>query len=232
MLLAELEIRHSRTVAPTRRIALGELYLPVEPAPGYGGLLLAGIVGGFAPKLDAEVRDDLDVLIDDLERNRRIPQPRLRHRFQTDVVGLDRSRHRLIGHGESLHLQLDDHGFPLPQVLGAVYAASKLTFSARAGVFRLLWRALRWEAGVPGLLEYLSGDDAAFRRRRGTVLDASWALSVMGFSADGPPPRSDVIRRFRTLIRDAHPDHGADIEEAGRIISDLTEAKRILLAAI
>ena len=47
MILAELEVRHSRAIAPTRRVALGELYLPVDPAPGFGGLLLAGIVGAW-----------------------------------------------------------------------------------------------------------------------------------------------------------------------------------------
>lgn len=230
MLLAELEIRHSRTVAPTRRVALGDIYLPVEPAPGYGGLLLAGIVATFVPMLQTETRDDLDVLIDDLERGRRIPQPRLRHRFQTDTQGLDRSRHRLHGRGEKLELDLDRHGFPLPQVLGAVYAASKLTFSARAGAFRLIWRATRWEGGTDGLLAFLTGDDAAFRRRRDPAFDATWARTILGFAEAQSPPRSDVIRRFRAKVRDVHPDHGADVNEAGQLISDLTEAKRILLA--
>ena len=33
MLLAEIEIRHSRAVAPTRRVALGPYWLPTEPSP-------------------------------------------------------------------------------------------------------------------------------------------------------------------------------------------------------
>ena len=36
MLLAELEIRHSRAVVPTRRVALGLHWLPVDPPPGPG----------------------------------------------------------------------------------------------------------------------------------------------------------------------------------------------------
>ncbi|MBA3267115.1 MAG: hypothetical protein H0T70_02515, partial [Acidimicrobiia bacterium] len=90
MLLAELEIRHSRAVAPTRRIALGSQWLPTDPAPGYGGVLLGGIVAAHIGDLHPDLRGELDGLIDDLENNRRIPQPRLRHRFQVDVVGLDR----------------------------------------------------------------------------------------------------------------------------------------------
>ena len=38
MLLAELEIFHTRPAVPTRRVALGHMVLPVEPAPGFGGL--------------------------------------------------------------------------------------------------------------------------------------------------------------------------------------------------
>ena len=93
MLLAELEIRHSRAVAPTRRVALGPHWLPTEPAPGYGGILLGGIVAAHFGDVDPELRGEFLGLVDDLEHGRRIPQPRLRHRFQTDVVGLDRSRH-------------------------------------------------------------------------------------------------------------------------------------------
>ncbi len=53
MLLAELEIRHSRPIAPTRRVALGEdVFLPTEPAPGFGGILLACIVATFGQELD------------------------------------------------------------------------------------------------------------------------------------------------------------------------------------
>src|SRR4051812_50215200 len=95
MLLSELEIRHSRAIAPTRRIALGELWLPTDPAPGFGGILLAGIVAAAAGLLDDDSRDDLDLLIDDLERRHPIPQPRLRHRLQTNVARLAPNRHRL-----------------------------------------------------------------------------------------------------------------------------------------
>ena len=57
MLLAELEIRHSRAVAPTRRVALGERWLPTDPAPGYGGILLGGIVATHLGDVDAEFPD-------------------------------------------------------------------------------------------------------------------------------------------------------------------------------
>ena len=231
MLLAELEIRHSRAVAPTRRVALGELFLPCEPPPGFGGILLAGIVAGRIGELDEDLKDDLDVLIDDLERGRRIAQPRLRHRFQTDTVGLGRSRHKLLGVGEAMGLELDEDGHGLPQVLGAVYAASKLPSTIRPAVFNLLWRATRWEGDVDGhLIDYLTGDEAAFRRPRGWRQDAGWALTILGFGNGTEPERADVLRRFRQLVRDAHPDHGAAASGAGERIDELTRAKRILLA--
>ncbi len=38
MLLAELEVFHSRPIAPTRRVAIGVAVLPTAPPPGFGGL--------------------------------------------------------------------------------------------------------------------------------------------------------------------------------------------------
>ena len=230
MLLAELEIRHSRAVAPTRRVALGELWLPTDPAPGFGGILLAGVVATNVVELDEDLQDGLDALIDDLQRGGRIAQPRLRHRFQTDVVGLERSKHRLIGKGEELQLELDDHASPLPQVLGAVYAAGRLSYRARPTVFRLLRRATRWGgANDDRLIGYLTGDEAAqpWRERE---LDEGWALTTLGFRLGSEPSRSDIVKRFRKMIRDAHPDHGAAVEGAGLRVTELTAAKRILLA--
>ena len=115
MLLAELEIRHSRAVAPTRRVALGERWLPTDPAPGYGGILLGGIVATHLGDVAPELRDEFMALAADLEEGRRIAQPRMRHRFQTDVVGLDRTRHKLVrSGGESAVFQIDGFGPPPP----------------------------------------------------------------------------------------------------------------------
>lgn len=231
MVLAEIEIRHSRAIAPTRRVALGPLFLPTDPAPGAGGVLLAGIVAARVAELDIEGRAELDVLLDDLESGRHVAQPRLRYRFQADVHGLDRSHHRLTGTSATdTALELDNHGHPLPQVLAAAYAASRLTYSARSEVFRLLWRATRWEDGdSPRLLPWLTGDEAAGARAMIGGGGLEWARSLLGFEAQTDPSRTEILRRFRQLVRDAHPDHGGTADDAGARISELTEAKRVLL---
>jgi hypothetical protein len=231
VLAAELEVRHSRIVAPTRRVALGELFLPTDPPDG--PLLLAAVVGTFVPRLEPDLRDDLDLLIDDLERRRRIPQPRLRHRFQTDTHGLARSRHRLYREDDTREpsLSYEDALHPLPQILAAVYAAGMLATAARPHAFSLLWRASRWDGGTSEqLINHLVGSDPMreIRRRRGA--DAAWALAALGFAPDEQPERSDVVRRFRDAVRDAHPDHGAESAEASLRITELTDARRILLA--
>ncbi len=231
MLLAELEVRHSRATAPTRRVALGRLWLPTEPAPGFGGILLAGIVAAGASALegDDDVLDGIDSLLADIERGARIVQPRIRHRFQVDAVGLDRSVHSLVGEGEAVSLDIDGHGAPLPQVLAAFYAAGQLSYSARPGVFRLLRRATRWTGGIDDkLVDYLTGDEAA-SLRRGLPGDEGWALQVLGFASAGEPSRGAIQKRFRELVMAAHPDRGGDADGAGQRIQDLTEAKRILL---
>jgi hypothetical protein len=230
VLLAELEVRHSRAIAPTRRVALGALYLPTDPAPGFGGVLLAAVLAACCARLADDQRDGVERLLDDLERGRRIAQPRLRHRFQTDVHGLDHSRHRLVGDADAVHLELDEHGALLPQALAALYAAARLSYRVRPTVFRLLRRATRWEGDADDrLLHYLTTDEAPFRRAA-PFGDERWALGVLGFDPGSEPGRRAILQQFRTLVRDAHPDHGADIEDAGLRITELTEAKRVLLA--
>ncbi len=237
MLLAEIEIRHSRAIAPTRRVALGPHWLPTEPSPGYGGILLGGIVAALVGEVDAELREEFLVLVDDLEADRRISQPRLRHRFQTDVVGLDRSRHKLVGHPhddrfDDVRFELEGNGRPVPQILGAIYAAARLHPDARPRVFAAIRKAALWQDGpspqLVTVLTDLTNVPPTWWRRFST--DERWALEVLGFGPDEEQPgREEVQQRFRTLLRESHPDHGAEHEGAGQRILELTEARRILL---
>lgn len=237
MLLAEIEVFHSRPIAPTRRVALGDRELPVDPAPGFGGILLAGIVAGHIAELDPELFDDLHRLTHQLQEGHRIPQPRLRHRFQVDRIGLTRSTHRLVGEGEDLHFDLEPKGAPAQHILAAVYAAGQLPLVARGRVMDSIRAAMRWTgpldrgfvALVTGLDRHRSWSTHAFHD------PVRWAIDVLGLGdpADllAVPGRSDVQRRFRDLLRAAHPDHGGATDDAAQRIADLTEARRILLRA-
>jgi hypothetical protein len=237
MLLAEIEIRHSRAVAPTRRVALGQHWLPTDPRPGYGGILLGGIVAAHILDVDPDLREEFLALLDDMEADRRIAQPRLRHRFQTDVVGLDRSRHKLVGHaGDSVfgdvRFELEGDGRPVPQILGAAYAAARLHPDSRPGVFAALRKAVRWEDGAgAALVAYLIDlTDVPPTWWRQFSTDERWALEILGFGPNEEQPgRDEVLQRFRALLRESHPDHGAEHAGAGQRILELTEARRILL---
>jgi len=231
--LAELEIWHSRPVAPTRRVALGESRLPASPAPGFGGLLLAGIVADSASGLDPDLHDDLIRLTRQLQRGDRIPQPRLRHRLQVDQIGLTRSRHRLLGEGETVHFDIDAGAAPAQLLLGAVYAAGRLPIEARGPVMDIIRKAIRWHGELgPSLVAYLTGGVGTRAWPTEAIGDpVGWALSVLGWSEPGEerPERTDVQRRFRELVRAAHPDAGGAAGVAADRISDLSEARRILL---
>ena len=232
MILAELEVRHSRAIAPTRRVALGHLHLPTEPQPGHGPLLLAAVLAAYVGSLGDELRDDLDRLLWDLELGVRIAQPRLRHRYQTDVVGLTRSRHRLVRAGRGVRLELDGQGAHLPQVLGALYAATTLDAEHRPAAFTLLRRATRWDgAADERLLQYLVREDP-FMRSLAAPGDERWARRVLGFGAESEPLRSEIVGRFRRMVRDAHPDHGGTPADAAARIKELSDAKRILLSGV
>jgi hypothetical protein len=240
MLLAELEAFYSRPIAPTRRLALGSCVLPVTPPPGFGGVLLGGIVARFAPLLDEDVGPDLEHLVIELERGQRIAQPRLRHRLQRDRVGLQPCRHRLVGEGEQVRFELDEErGTPAQHVLCAMYAAGGVPLESRHAVMHAVRRGLAWRGAIDDrLVSYLSGSTAGSTV---SVLGdpVRWALDLLDLrdlddleSTDDPlPPRRVVQRAFREALRHAHPDHGAaDVGAADRI-ADLSEARRILLGS-
>ena len=231
--LAELEVFHSRPIAPTRRLALGDRDLPVSPAPGFGGILLGGVVAAGIPVLDPEMFDDLDRLSRQLEAGFRIPQPRLRHRLQVDRVGLQRSVHRLVGQGEALTFEIDEKGAPAHHVLAAVYAAGELPIGARNRVMEAIRKAMRWTGAIDStLVAHLTG----LARHHSWSADAhrdpvGWALAVLDLHTSAVrPERSAIQRQFRDLVRAAHPDHGGDRDEAAGRLAELSEARRILLA--
>ena len=161
MLLAELEIFHTRPAVPTRRVALGHMVLPVEPAPGFGGLLLGAVVAQHIVGVVDDLVPDVRRLIDEVERGERIVQPRLRHRFQADRHGLSHSRHRLIGEGDDIEFDFGATGSDLAQVLGAIYATERLDPASRHLVAPLLRKATRWRGPIgPALIAYLGGSQA------------------------------------------------------------------------
>jgi len=253
VILAELNIRHTRRHQPTRRVALGDIYLPTSGA-AYGAVLLGAVVSENLGGLDDEQRELLPRLLADAEDGLSVPRIALRHRLQTDTHGLDRSRHRIVADGGPLAVELDTHGWPAPQVLGAVMAAAQLPAAARRPAFRSIAAAVarpgmppeglevrRLLEGVPGLRPYAPGaavppngdrDDAELEGWRGVPAERRWAMEVLGVRAGVPIDREDVQRRFRRLLRLAHPDHGAADLGAAERIAELAEARELLLAVL
>lgn len=235
MLLAEVEVFHSRPIAPTRRVALGTRHLPCEPAPGVGGVLLGAIAARFTPGIDPDMVPDLVSLTHEIEAGRRIAQPRLRHRLQDDRVGLTRSPHRLFRHDDGeLSVQFtEDKGRPGQMVLGAIYAAQTVPSHLRGEVLAAIRRGIAWSGDIDGaLLLHLSGRGNGSLTGDALADPVGWALRTLGLDvAAGRPERAAVQRSFRQSLIDAHPDHGGDDDDAARRIADITEARRILLAS-
>jgi len=230
--LAELELFCSRPHAPTRRVALGKSFLPCEPTPGFGGVLLGGVVARFLSEIDEEMIPDVKALTHELETGRRVPQPRLRFRLQVDTVGLDAASHRLVSTGDVLAFEFDERGAPEQQILGAIYAAAALTPSLRRPIMTVIRRAITWGGPVgPDLIASLSGFRGAVLGSRRAVGDpVQWALSCLGLpTAVSAPSPKDVQRNYRERLREVHPDHGAAVEGAAQRIAELSEARRILI---
>lgn len=228
MLLAELEVWHSRPTTPTRRVALGHLVLPTDPAPGFGGLLLGAVIATHLPDIDPDLVADVHRLVHQVEQGQRIPQPRLRHRYQVDRHGLAVSVHRMVGEGDNIRFDLHTQGSALAQVLGAVYAIERLDHGSRRLLAPVLQRAMRWRGPIgPSFIADLAGTSS-------TSLSAmadprAWALELLGFPpGTGKVSKRDVTTRYRDGLRRVHPDHGGEQSAASKAIADLGEARRIL----
>lgn len=228
MLLAELEIFHTRPAVPTRRVSLGNLVLPTDPPPGFGGLLLGAVVAQHIRGVSPELHHDVKRLMHEIERGERVVQPRLRHRFQVDRHGLARSLHQMRGDGEDIEFEFGSAGSDLAMVLGAVYAAERLDSSHRRLIIPVLTKALTWRGPIgAALVAYLAGSTS-------TALSAladprGWAMTILGFELDATPPsRRDITKQYRRRMRDVHPDHGGEAMDASKAILELNEARRIL----
>ena len=230
MLLAELEVWHSRPVTPTRRVSLGNLILPVEPAPGFGGLLLGAVVAAHLEDVDPDLHADVRRLLAQVERGERIVQPRLRHRFQVDRHGLGVSRHRLEGEGESVHFSFESKGSGLVQVLGAIYALERLDLASRHALVPVITKAMRWRGPIgPSFIAHLAGSSAS---SLSALADPrAWALELFGFPlGTAKVSKKQIMAAYRDILRSVHPDHGGDEVEASKAIADLGQARKILLS--
>lgn len=253
MLLAELNIRHTRRHMPTRRVAIDHGYLPTSGA-AFGGVLLGAVVAEHLPDLDEEQFDALDRLVAIARRELTVPRIALRYRLQNDTHGLDLSRHRIVSPdvergSTSPILELDLHGPAAPQVIGALMAASQLPSSGKTVAFRFIGAAIarpgalpeglevkRLYEGLPGLRPPAPGTSTKVTSGReewqGIPSERRWAMEVLGLHAGLAIERDDVQKRFRRLVRLAHPDHGAGSAGAAERIAELTEARELLLGVI
>lgn len=231
LLLAELEIWHSRPLAPTRRLSLGNLMLPIEPLPGFGGLLIGAVVATFLPAFDDDQLPDLQRLVNQVERGDRVIQPRLRHRYQVDRHGLASTVHRLHAVGDNVAFDISDTTQPIQQVLGAIYATERFAPAPKRAIIEIINRAMRWSGPVgPSFVAFLAGVGGSTDRSAMAFADPkAWALDVLGFPLGTlKPTKREVLSLYRSRLIDVHPDHGGVVADAAKSISDLHEARRIL----
>jgi hypothetical protein len=258
VLLAELNIRHTRRHMPTRRVAVDNGYLPTS-GPAFGGVLIGAVIAEHVPGLDEEQFDALDRLVEVARRGLTVPRIALRYRLQRDTHGLDLSRHRItsaVVEAGSLRpvLELDLHGPPAPQVIGALMAASQLPASGRSVAFRFVDAALARPGALPEGLEVVrryhglpgarppdpgtatriagTNDDWANADWGGVPSERRWAMEVLGLQSGHTIERDDVQRRFRRLVRLAHPDHGGESMGAAERMAELSEAREVLLSVV
>ena len=134
----------------------------------------------------------------------------------------------MIGDGDDIEFDFGTTGSDLAQVLGAVYAVERLEPSSRRVVAPVLTKALRWRGPIgPALVAYLAGAQST---ALASLADPKgWAMAILGFPVDATEPsKRTVLKQYRQRMRDVHPDHGGEAEDASKAILDLNEARRIL----
>jgi DnaJ domain len=254
VLLAELNVRHTRRHMPTRRVAIDHGYLPTSGS-AFGGVLLGAVVAEHAPGLDEDQLDALPRFVDIARRGLTVPRIALRYRLQTDTHGLDLSRHRIVSAAVEQGsvrpiLELDRHSRSAPQVIGAIMAAAELPPSGRGVAFRFIDAAVarpgvlpegldvrRLYEGLPGVRPPAPGTTHKIGSNgrdgwQGIPAERRWAMEVLGLHPGLAIERDDVQKRFRRLVRLAHPDHGAGTAGAAERIAELSEARELLLDVI
>lgn len=232
MILAELEVFHSRSVAPTRRVALGGAILPMDPPPGHGATLLAAIAAAHGPMLDAESYEEYRTLLRQIDRGQRIAQPRLRHRFQQDQVGLTKSTHRLIADQSKLRFRIEKStGSAEHHLLAVAYVCAPMAEATRRAAIAAIEVGLQWRGVLDArfVSRVLGRSSTASLPLLALSDPDGWARRILGFDTGVTLSKTTVQRRFREQLRDAHPDHGGTRDRAAERIADLTEARRILL---
>jgi hypothetical protein len=106
---------------------------------------------------------------------------------------------------------------------------------ARPGLLPEGLEVQRMYEGLPGLRPFAPGARRAAGAAdewRGVPADRRWAMEVLGLRAGMEVERDDVQRRFRRLVRLAHPDHGAGSSGAAERIAELAEAREMLLGLV
>ncbi len=151
MVLAELNIRHTRRHQPTRRVAIGDAYLPTSgPALRRGA---ARRRRGRAPARARRgaARGPAPTPARGPRRAVACPRIAMRYRLQTDLHGLDRSRHRIVARGRPGRPRArPSRRGPTRRSSGAVMAAARVAVERPVHVaFRAIDAALRRPGPAP-----------------------------------------------------------------------------------
>ena len=114
----------------------------------------------------------------------------------------------------------------------AATVVSDLDGGVRAAIAPVLHRAMRWSGPIgPSFVADITGVSRG--ELVGHTDPRAWALDQLGFPlGTSSVTKKEVMARYRTLLRQAHPDHGGRRDDAGHTIERLGEARRILLEQV
>lgn len=234
MAVAELRIFHSRYPSATRRVSPDPIRAVGPRAADAAAYLGCLVLGANVGDLEAAEAEDLTRLLATLNVRRHPPRA-LRHRIQNDRHGLDMSLHRLLATEDGWRLDLDVHGPPAPQVVGALVALDRLEPRRRTPALEAATEVC--DLAVAG---YFATAGTLHEQVATTLFDGAavvvtdsrlvWALETLELPPDSHGLGVDTVQRaYRRGVRAAHPDHGAADDGAADRIMALRRARDLLL---
>lgn len=198
-------IYHSSSLAPTRRVAVGE-----NDFDSFGSDQIKRNLGPLLRRLFAVVAgqgDEVIDMIEDLERGL-TPTSRLRCRIQKDKQGLKSTEIFFSDLSEPEFVPATT-GISSQQILlGVIMAVNGVEDAKRRSV-------LRWvKAVASGFGEDVEGE-------------VFWAREVLGFTSTEEVTEAQIKSRFRETLREVHPDGGKNAK--GWLVDELIQARKTLM---
>jgi hypothetical protein len=200
-----ITIWHSRLFSPTRRVAAHCTEDVFEPVKEIHWGSIRSLWGDCVAALTIEEKQTLVNILNDIKEGF-FPASRLRHRIQTDHVGLSETKIVITKNDYQIHSRSDAPS-STQILLGIIAAIKPLDHDVRSLVADYFISCTK---------EDFSDSNV-------------WACAVLGLQMGRRPTQAEIKKAFRSKMKLAHPDTRKNATNENHMVTQLVLAKKTLL---